>query len=161
MRALLDFAALILVALVAGTTFGILTGYDPAGISGSAYIEVQQGAIRGLNVLIPVLGGIAILLTLVDAWFSRAAKLRMLLLLTSAALLIAAALITRLGNQPINAIVATWDARLPPPGWEALRDQWWHWHIIRTWTTLAALVFLLIGTNTVLAEPERPLRGRY
>jgi uncharacterized membrane protein len=73
----------------------------------------------------------------------------MVLLLTSAALLIAAALITRLGNQPINAIVATWDALRPPAGWEALRDQWWHWHVIRTWTTLAALVFLLIGTRAV------------
>lgn len=36
MRAFLDFTAVILVALVAGTTFGILTGYDPSGISGPA-----------------------------------------------------------------------------------------------------------------------------
>jgi hypothetical protein len=149
MRALLDFAAAILVALVAGTTFVILTGYGPAGISGSAYIEVQQGAIRGLNVLIPALGGIAILLALVDVWVSRATKPRMVLLLTSAALLVAAAPITRLGNQRINALVATWDAQSPSAGWEALRDEWWHWHIMLTWTTLAALVFLLIGTKMV------------
>jgi Domain of unknown function (DUF1772) len=152
MRAFLDFVAVMLAALVAGTTFGILTGYDPTGISGPAYIEVQQGAIRGLNVLIPVMGGIAVLLVLVDTWISRAAKARMAMLLIAAVLLVAAALITRLENQPINAIVLTWNAQSPPAGWEALRDQWWHWHMIRTWVTVAGLALLLIGTKMEIAE---------
>jgi uncharacterized membrane protein len=147
MRALLDCVTVILVALVAGTTFGILAGYDPSGISGPAYIEVQQGAIRGLNVLIPVMGGVAIVLTLIDAWVSRGDKARMTLLLVAAAFLVLAALVTRLGNQPINAIVATWNAQTPPAGWETLRDQWWYWHVIRTWITIAALLCLLIGTK--------------
>ena len=73
MRCLIDVAAVLLAALVAGTTFGILFGYNPAGISGPAYVEVQQGAIRGLNVLIPALAALCILLVLLDACRARRA----------------------------------------------------------------------------------------
>ena len=152
MRCLIDVAAVLLAALVAGTTFGILFGYNPAGISGPAYVEVQQGAIRGLNVLIPALAAPCILLVLLDAWLSRAARGRMVLLLLAACALIAAGLITRLGNQPINAIVASWNAHSPPPEWEALRDQWWHWHAIRTWIALLGLALLVIATRMKAAR---------
>lgn len=147
MRWVVDFLAVLLAALVAGTTFGILFGYDPAGISGPAYVEVQQGAIRGLNVLIPVLGGLAILFTLIDAFLSRAVPGRAWLLLVAACFLIAAAAITRFGNQPINAVVITWNAQAPPAQWSALRDQWWHWHVIRSWVTVGGLVLLVIATQ--------------
>jgi uncharacterized membrane protein len=147
MRPMIDTAIVLLAALVAGTTFCILVGYDPTGISGPAYVEVQQGAIRGLNVLIPALGGACILLTLADAWLSRAERGRAVVLLIAAGFLIAAALITRFGNQPINAVVIGWDAQHPPPEWQALRDRWWHWHVIRTWAALAGLALIAIGTR--------------
>jgi uncharacterized membrane protein len=147
MRSVVDFLAVMLTALVAGTTFGILFGYDPAGISGPAYIEVQQGAIRGLNLLIPALAGGAILFTLIAAWLSRDTPGRALLLILAACVLIGGGAITRFYNQPINAIVIHWDAHNPPAQWEVLRDHWWYWHVIRTWVAIAGLALLVIATR--------------
>lgn len=144
---LLDFVSVLLAALVAGTTFGILFGYNPAGISGPAYVEVQQEAIRGLNVLIPALGGLAILCTVFDAWLSRASRGRAGLLIIAACFFVAAAVITRFGNQPINSIVAAWNAKQPPSEWQSLRDQWWQWHVIRTWITVVGLAILIVATQ--------------
>lgn len=45
-------------------------------------------------------------------------------------LLVAAGLITRFGNQPINAVIMTWGA-VPPDGWQMIRDTWWNWHLAR------------------------------
>jgi hypothetical protein len=42
-----------------------------------------------------------------------------------AAFFVVAGLVTRFGNQPINAVVMTWQASAPPSGWEEARDQWW------------------------------------
>ncbi len=55
-------------ALIAGGMFVIWAGYNPATLSPSTYVEQQQNAIRGLNVLMPVLGAIAVLLTLISAF---------------------------------------------------------------------------------------------
>jgi Anthrone oxygenase len=74
--------------------------------------------------------------------------------LIAAAILIAGGLITRFGNQPINAIVATWNANSPPPEWEALRDRWWHLHVIRTWIALFGFALLLIATRMKAAAEE-------
>ncbi len=46
--------------------------------------------------------------------------------------LLAAALVTRFGNQPVNAIVMTWNPQSPPAEWAQLRDAWWQWHMVRT-----------------------------
>jgi len=56
------FVLLMLLALLVGTTFGILMGYNPAGLSAAAYIQQQQNAIRSLNTLLPVMGAVCIVL---------------------------------------------------------------------------------------------------
>jgi hypothetical protein len=66
----------------------------------------------------------------------------------AAVLLIAAGLITRLGNQPINAIIMTWVPEAPAANWEQLRDDWWRLHIVRTSSAIAALVFTLLAVLT-------------
>lgn len=125
------FTTTLITALLVGTMFGIWFGYNPEGISGPAYVEVQQGAIRALNVSMPALGAICILLCIVCAILSRSASTLVYLYIAAAVLLVTAGLITRFFNQPINAIVMTWNAQNPPAEWTALRDQWWRWHIDR------------------------------
>jgi uncharacterized membrane protein len=137
MKALFSFATIFLTGLLVGVMFGIWLGYNPAGVSGPAYVEVQQAAIRGLNVTLPVLGAVCIVASLACAFMAREDRAQLCLYLVAAALLIAAGLITRFLNQPINAIVITWNAQSPPAEWTALRDQWWHWHI---WRTIAAVI---------------------
>ena len=126
--------------------FGIWLGFNPSGLTASAYVEQQQSAIRALNVTMPILGAICIAFTLVQASLVRSSRASFYLLLVGAALLIAAGLVTRFGNQPINARVITWSATAPPPTWEQARDQWWHWHVLRTIAGLAALVCIIAAS---------------
>jgi uncharacterized membrane protein len=53
--------------------------------------------------------------------------------------------VTRFKNQPINNLVMTWNAQVPPANWTELRDQWWQWHIVRTVTGIAALCLLIVA----------------
>ena len=123
--AIVRFSNIVFAALIAGGMFVIWAGYDPAALSPSTYVEQQQNAIRALNVLMPVLGAITVLLTLVSAFLQRNDRKAFVLLIVAAAFLIVSGLLTRFGNQPINAIVMTWDMARPPANWTDLRDQWW------------------------------------
>jgi hypothetical protein len=44
------FLGLFLTALLVGAMFGIWLGYDPTALSASAFVEMQQNAIRALNI---------------------------------------------------------------------------------------------------------------
>jgi uncharacterized membrane protein len=153
------FANILVAALVVGVMFGIWLGFNPTGLSASAYVEQQQSAIRALNVTMPILGAISIALTLGQASIVRSNRGSFYLLLVGAALLIAAGFVTRFGNQPINAIVITWNATAPPAAWEHARDQWWCWHIVRTTAGLAALICIIAASLrpiTAGSTPNRP-----
>ena len=69
---IIRFIDLLLVALLAGTTFGIWLGFDPAGLSATTYVEQQQHAIRALSTLLPATGALCIVLTLILAMVARA-----------------------------------------------------------------------------------------
>jgi uncharacterized membrane protein len=149
----LRFGLLLVLSLLVGTMFGIYVGFNPAPLSSIAFVEQQQNAIRGLNVLLPSMGAACIVLTLTLAALSKGDARSRSLLVIAAVLLIAAGLITRFGNQPINAIVMTWAPEAPAANWEQLRDDWWRLHIIRTSSAVAALIFVLLAVLTT--KPSR------
>lgn len=128
----LRFAGLFLTALLVGTMFGIWLGFNPAALSAGAYVEMQQNTIRALNVVLPALGLACIVLTVALAVVTRKDGRARSLLAVAALCLLAAGLITRFANQPINALVMTWSAQAPASNWAELRDTWWHWHTLRT-----------------------------
>ena len=140
--AFVRLANIMFAALIAGGMFVIWAGYDPATLSPSTYVEQQQNAIRALNVVMPVLGAIAIALTLVSAFLQRKDRTVFVLLVVAAAFLIISAVVTRFGNQPINALVMSWDIARPPANWTELRDQWWGFHRLRTLCGLIALALI-------------------
>lgn len=139
-------AAILLVSLVAGTTFGIWQGYDPAGLSAETFMVMHQGSVRGLNVLLPSLAAMAIALTILLAIRAGHSRPALSFYVVAALLMIAAGLITRFGNQPINAEIMTWSTGSIPAGWEGLRDSWWQLHVTRTIITIIAEVFLVLGS---------------
>jgi uncharacterized membrane protein len=139
------FALVLLLALLVGSMFCIWVGFNPAALSASAYVEQQQNAIRSLNTLFPVMGGICILLTVALAVPFTADSRYRYLLVASAVLMAVAALVTRFANQPINAVVMTWSPQSPPAYWQQLRDQWWHWHIVRSIAGIGALALTLLA----------------
>ncbi len=104
------FFLLFLLSLLVGTMFGILVGYNPAGLSALAYVEQQQNAIRSFNTLLPSMGALCIVLTVGLAFRLRSDRRVCYLHVVAAILMVVAALVTRFGNQPINAIVMTWSA---------------------------------------------------
>lgn len=139
---LIRLANIIFAALIAGGMFVIWVGYDPASLSPATYVEQQQNAIRALNVVMPVLGAIAIALTLVSAFLQRKDKTVFVLLVVASVFLIISGLVTLFGNQPINALVMTWDVARPPANWTELREQWWGFHRLRTICGLIALTLI-------------------
>jgi len=126
------FANVVLVGAMTGIVLGIWLGSDPKKMSFPGYVEYQQGLINAFNVLMPLLGLLAILLTVLSAVLQRDDVGVFTSLLLAVALLILSGLITRFGNQPINAVVLTWNANRAPGDWSALRDKWWWFHIVRS-----------------------------
>lgn len=139
----IDFATLLLAALVVGAMFGVWLTLNPAGLDPSLYVAQQQQAIRTLNVSMPALGGLTLLLMLVAAFLARHDRTRLTLFVTAAACFLAAGLITRFLNQPINAIVITWSPDAPPANWTELRDEWWRWHIVRLVAGIGGLCLVI------------------
>lgn len=141
---LVRLVLLVVLGLLVGSMFGIWAGYDPAGLSASAFVEQHQNAVHGLNTLLPLMGATCIALTLVLALRSGKDQRTRYLLIVAALLMLVAALVTRFGNQPINAIVMTWSAQAPAANWTDLRDQWWQWHVVRTVAAVTAFVLVII-----------------
>lgn len=142
---LVDFADLLLTALVVGAMFGIWLLFNPAGLTAGVYITLQQQGIRRLNRAMPMLGAATILLTILAAVLGRSDSTRLGLLVGTVVCLVASGLITRFLNQPINAIVITWHPDAPPANWSVMRDAWWRWHLIRLLAGLGGLSLLIVA----------------
>jgi uncharacterized membrane protein len=143
---IVQFLLLVILALLVGTMFGIWVGFNPAGLSATAYVEQQQNTIRSLNTLLPVMGAICILLAIILAVLSKGSPRNRYLLMGAIALMLVAALVTRLGNQPINAVVMQWSPQAPAANWAELRDQWWRWHVVRSGAGIGALILTVLAT---------------
>jgi len=141
---LLQGLALVLLSLLLGAVFGIWRGYDPAGYSAATFVEVHQGAVRGLNLLLPLLG-LATLIIVAALAIAARQRSEILGLYAGAFIAIAVAgAVTRFGNQPINDQVMTWSATSLPADWTAIRDGWWNFHLLRLAASFAGEL-LLIG----------------
>ena len=118
----IELLSLLLAALAVGAMFCVWLVFNPDGLRPSFYIALQQRGVHTLHPAMPILGGATILTTLVAAITKRADHLRLELLLAASLCFVAAGLITRFLNQPINAIVMTWNSNTPPAEWTNLRD---------------------------------------
>lgn len=141
-KRIIQFFDLVITGLVAGIIFGIFIGYNPHQLSPLAYVEQQQSAINALNVLMPILGLVAILLTITSAILFRKNKVVFSALLIASLMLIISGLVTRFGNQPINSIVIQWNLAEIPSNWTELRDKWWAFHTVRVITSLIGFILI-------------------
>lgn len=154
---ILAFLNAYLAALVVGAMFGIWLIGNVTDLSPEAYTQNQQNAIRALNLPMPVLGGVATLLTLVSAVFARRDRLRFLLLIGATGCFLAAGAITRFCNQPLNAVVMTWSPDAPPGDWAVVRDVWWRWHVRRSALGITGLALLqAAGSASHQSRIRRP-----
>jgi anthrone oxygenase-like protein len=139
---IIRFINVILAALLAGVSFGIWLGFNPANLTASSYLEQQQNTIRSLSTLMTSLVVVASVITITSAFIQRKSKAVSLTLLTAALFFIACILVSAFGNKPIDNIIMTWTSNSLPNNWSNLRDKWWSLHIIRTFTELIALVLI-------------------
>ena len=137
--------ALLLFSLVAGSTFGIWRGLGGADFSIGTFIDVHQQLVRGLNVLLPAMGAASAVLVLGLSWNARRNRRALGLYLASFCLILAAAAITRLWNQPINAQVMTWTMDSIPADWKTIQASWWQGHVLRTMFSVLATVAMLLA----------------
>lgn len=151
---LLQFLAALFFAMVAGSVFGIWRGYDPTGFTATTFVEMHQGAVRGLNVLLPGLAFASIILTFTLSWLARGKGVAFWLYLWALLLMICGGVVTRFFNQPINAEVMSWTAGSVPANWMNLRATWWNWHVLRTGLSVCSFALLLAAI--ILDRP--PLR---
>lgn len=145
-KSIIQFINIILVALLAGTSFGIWIGLNPMTYSASTYIEQQQHLIRSLQTLLVSLVIIATLVTIASAFLQRKNKKIFIALIFAGLFLLSCIIITRLGNLPIQKEMLTWNANSFPENWTTLRDKWWTFHVIRTIAELIAL-FIVAWTS--------------
>src|SRR5215510_11800094 len=103
LSAAIDFTNLLLAALLVGAMFGVWLFLNTSGSDAALYVALQQQGIRGLDTTMPALGAATIVVTIVAAVLGRADGTRFGLLIATAVCLVAAGLITRFLNQPINA----------------------------------------------------------
>lgn len=137
------FINMVMAGLIAGILFGIWLGYNPKSLSVSTYVEQQQGAIKSLNTIMPLLGLITIILTLISAFLQKDNRTIFIFLIVATIFLVISGLVTKFGNQPINKIVMTWNKAEVPGTWTELRDKWWSFHILRTLTAVVAFCFIV------------------
>lgn len=136
-------AALVLLGLVVGSMFAIWRGYDITTYPPATFVEVHQGAVRGLNTLLPALAAASLVLVLLLGVMARHRPQVLGLYVVTALAIIAGGIITRLFNQPINDQVMAWTAGSIPADWSGLRDRWWTWHQSRLAVTLGAQLLLI------------------
>ena len=141
--AVINFADIVLAALLVGGMFGVWLMLNPARRAAGLYITLHQQGIRTLNTALPIFGAASVILSVTAAILARGEGVRVPLLITAAVCFASAGLITRLQNQRLNAIVITWNSDAPPANWTAVIDEWLRWHCIRLLAGLAGLSLLV------------------
>ena len=139
---IIRFLNIILVALLAGTSFGIWVGLNPRDYSAATYIDQQQHLVLSLQTLLVSLVILATLVTITSAFLQRKDKKTFIASLVAACFILLCIVITRFGNLPIQKEMLTWNIHAVPEDWMVLRDQWWSFHIQRTVAELVALVLV-------------------
>jgi hypothetical protein len=150
---IIRFINIIIVALLAGVSFGIWIGFNPFDLSASAYIEQQQNMLNSLRVFLVALVIIATITTILSAFLHKINRPTFISLLIAGGFLIVCILITRFGNKPIDDVVLTWTKDSIPNDWSVLRDKWWSFHILRTIAEILAL-FIITWTSIMKGDQK-------
>lgn len=148
-------SALLLTGLIAGTffygTFTVIpTFYE---VPSDIHLHFRTALMRH-NVLIVmsmVLG--AIIALMFYSWQLRKAKAACFLCLAALTLTVISLVITRVGSVPINLQIKTWDPSSPPVDWLAILKTWDFYNLVRTVTSIASFLCLLVIDSLIYREP--------
>ncbi len=125
-RIAVPFAALAAIGLLAGafvyTCLNVVPAFYEVPVNVHLIYRVQLMGHNGITML--GLMALGIVLPLYDAYTHRdTARVRNPAVIASC-LVLAALLVTRFGNVPINQMIRSWKPDEPPVGWKDLLHRW-------------------------------------
>lgn len=148
------FIALFFIAQISGASLVVWLDNNPVGIAPAFFIEKIQHSIRALTIALPVLAATGLIATVVSAILERRERLRFNLLLAASLCALTGAVLTAVGNVPLNERILTWSSASPPANWPELVTSWRKFHLARTILTTSSLVLLILAALLRRETPE-------
>ncbi len=157
----LRYTALLLVGMMAGSSFAFVLGMGPAmeQFSIGAYVEFHRSFETPFSLISPVVYTLTLaclvgnLMLLWKSWKT----LEFLLVAFALICVIDELLMTRIGNLPLNRMISGWDVIVPPPDWMDIRSQWLRFMYIRSALLVSGFALLLASTFLMKRVPvSRP-----
>lgn len=157
---LLRYCGLLLVGMMAGSSFAFVLGMGPAmeQLSITSYMEFHRSMETPFNIFSPLIYLLAIATLLASLYQIRQSWKSMEFLLIAFALLcvVDELLMTRFGNLPLNHVISQWDLIAPPPDWMEIRSQWLRFMYIRSALLVSGFALLLASTFFMKRSPASP-----
>ena len=154
-RVIIEYISLFLTGILAGEEFVVRYGVRGplAALEDRSHIQLRQGLIRTLRVLVPAVFlpafGSTIAVAVVDgtgAGTGTGFAFRWAGVLALAVWF----LVTVFGTVPINERAYEWQLDAPPSDWKAVVERWERLNTVRTWS--AVLAFALLLTASALQQ---------
>jgi Domain of unknown function (DUF1772) len=142
----LQFVSTFLLVLVVGPLWGLWFGLSRSitDLTPQAFLEVGHATISNFAPVMPFLMPAAMLATLLTGvLLLRVTRVAASLTLAGFVLFVGVALVTVLGNVPLNNQIRDWTAATMPADWWRVRDTWQQLHTVRTFLSLAGLAYVL------------------
>jgi hypothetical protein len=147
----LRFTTILLYALVMGVFWGTWFSQSRTmdALSAATFLENGRMYIANLAGPMRLLMPGSLVLTFVTAYLSKDRRSWAYRGTLAAGLLMLAALaITLAVNVPIDNQIKAWTLESLPKDWEAIRDRWETFHVLRTWISIAGFSCLVGGSLT-------------
>jgi len=80
--------------------------------------------------------------------YQQKSTLAFYLTLSGLALFVVALVVTLVVNVPIDNQIKQWTVETLPTNWEAIRDRWEFYHVVRTFVSLSGLM-LIVGAALI------------
>lgn len=147
----LEFAALVLIALVTGvfwgTWFTLTRSLD--NFTAAEFIHIGKTIIANVALPMRIIMPAALICILFAVWQSHRINKHSFYLYLASFLFMLITLIITVGIEvPIDNQIKTWTANTLPGNWKSLRATWNQFHTIRTFTSIASLCFFAAGIIT-------------
>ncbi|WP_413568992.1 anthrone oxygenase family protein [Bdellovibrio sp. HCB117] len=146
----LRYTSLMLVGLMAGSSFAFVLGMGPAmeKLSAAAYIELHQNLDPAFTAWNPFLYFLVTLIIAANLYLIRHdwKSLEFLLVLFALICVLDELLMTWTGNLPLNRAVHSWQMLAPPSDWVEVRSQWLRFMYIRCALLVSGFGLLLASS---------------
>jgi hypothetical protein len=140
------FLTLFFLALTSGAAFVIWLDFNPSGVSPTFYAEKWEHAIRVFTIPLNTVAILGVVFTIAVTFISRRDRSSFYLLIAASLCVLAATLITFLGNVPIINQIKTWSVNSVPSNWMEVAEKWQRLQTVRMILQTAALVLVILST---------------